>query len=102
MPLALEVIELTIDKDMNPFVLVPDRMNAGRKVYDAQLAHKRGQRADCGQPYALAVRTAVPNAVRGALQPLRWDAFVVSRNSAHNKFTSNKLPIVTATFGPLA
>jgi hypothetical protein len=89
---------------MNPFVLVPDRMNARRKVNDAQLAHDRGQRADWGQPGTTMCpgcpdRGAEASSRRASASPL--SAFVGSRNSAHNKFTSNKLPIVTATFGQL-
>ena len=34
--LALEVIKLAVDNDMNPFVLVRDQLIAGREVNDAQ------------------------------------------------------------------
>ena len=34
--LALEVIKLAVDNDMNPFVLVPDWLIAAREVNDAQ------------------------------------------------------------------
>jgi hypothetical protein len=69
--LALEVIELAVDNDVNPFVLVCDRLITGREVNNAQPRMTETDALVWGEPGALAVRTAVPKAVRGALQPLR-------------------------------
>ena len=69
--LALEVIKLAVDNNMNPFVLVRDRLIAGREVNDAQPRMTETDALIGGQPGALAVRTAVVKAVRGALQSLR-------------------------------
>ena len=44
--LALEVIKLAVDNDMNPFILVRDRLIAGREVNDYSAAHDRDRRAD--------------------------------------------------------
>jgi hypothetical protein len=74
--LALEVIEFSVHNDMKPFVLVRDRLIAGRKVNDAQTRMTETNALIGRQPSALAVRTAVVKAVRGALQPLRRNAFV--------------------------
>ena len=68
--LALEVIELAVDNDMNPFVLVRDRLIAGREVNDAQPRVTETYAVIGGQPSTLAVRTAVVKAVRGSLQAL--------------------------------
>ncbi len=70
-PLALEVIKLAIDNDMNPLVLVCDRLVAGREVNDTQPRMTETDAPIGGQPCALAVRTAVAKAIRGLLQPLR-------------------------------
>ena len=69
--LALEVIEFAIDNDMKPFVLVRDRLIAGRKVNDAQPRVTETNALIGRQPGALAVRPAVAEGVRGVLQPLR-------------------------------
>src|SRR5262249_43343382 len=68
--LALKVIELAVDNDMKPIVLVRDRLITGRKVNDAQPRMTETDALIRGQPGALAVWTAVVKAVRGALQPL--------------------------------
>jgi hypothetical protein len=60
--LALEVIELAVDNDVNPFVLVRDRLIAGREVNDAQPRMTETDALIRGQPGALAVRTAVVKA----------------------------------------
>ena len=69
--LALEVIKLAVDNDMNPLILVRDRLIAGREVNDTQPRMTETDALIGGQPRALAVRTAVAKAVRGVLQPLR-------------------------------
>ena len=74
--LALEVIKFAVDNDMNPFVLVRDRLIAGREINDAQPRMTETDALIRGKPGALAVRTAVVKAVRGALQPLHRNAFV--------------------------
>ena len=74
--LAFEVIKLAVDNDMNPFVLVRDRLIAGREVNDTQPRMPETDALIRGKPSALAVRTAVVKAVRGAVQPLRRNAFV--------------------------
>jgi hypothetical protein len=68
--LALKVIELAVENDMKLFVLVRDRMIAGRKVNDAQPRMTETDALIRGQPGALAVWTTVVKAVRGALHPL--------------------------------
>ena len=68
--LALKVIELAVDNDMKLFVLVRDRLIAGRKVNDAQPRMTETDALIRRQPGALAVWTTVVKAVRGALQPL--------------------------------
>jgi len=75
--LALEVIKLAVDNDMNPFVLIRDRLIAGREVNDAQPSMTETKALIGGQPSALTVRTTVVKALRGALQPLRRNASVV-------------------------
>src|SRR5258708_363810 len=65
--LALEVIKLAVDNDVNPFVLVRDRLIAGREVNNAQPRMTETDALIGGQPGALAVRTAMAKAVRGAL-----------------------------------
>ena len=74
--LALEVIELAVDNDMKPFILVRDRLIAGRKVNDAQPRMTETDALIERQPHALAVRTAVVKAIRYVLQPLRGNAFL--------------------------
>jgi hypothetical protein len=69
--LALEVVKPAVDNDMNPFVLVRDRLIAGREVNDTQPRMTETDALIGGQPCALAVRTAVAKAVRVVLQPLR-------------------------------
>jgi hypothetical protein len=44
--LPLEVIKLAVDNDMNPVVLVRDRLIAGREVNDAQPRMAETRRAD--------------------------------------------------------
>ena len=74
--LALEVVKLAIDNDMDPFVLVRDRLIAGHEVNDAQPRMAETHALIGGQPGALAVRTAMTKALRGTLQPLRRNAFL--------------------------
>ena len=69
--LALEIIKLAVDNEVNPFVLVRDWLIASREVNDAQPRMTETDALTMGQPDALAVRTAVVEAVGGALQSLQ-------------------------------
>jgi hypothetical protein len=62
---------LAVDNDMNLFILVRDRLVAGREINDTQPRMTETDALIGGQPCALAVRTAVAKAVRGVLQPPR-------------------------------
>jgi hypothetical protein len=77
--LALEVVKLAVDDGMNPFVLVRDRLIAGREVDDAEPRMPKTNALIGGQPNALAVRTAVVQAARCALQPLFSTMYDVRR-----------------------
>src|SRR5215469_9560772 len=57
--LVLEVIKLTIHSDVNPFVLVCDRLITGHQVNNAQPHMTKTGALVRGKPGALAVRTAV-------------------------------------------
>jgi hypothetical protein len=69
--LAFKVIKLAVDNDMNPLVLVGDRLIAGREVNDAQPRVTETGTVIGGQPDTLAVRAAMMEGFRGALQRLR-------------------------------
>jgi hypothetical protein len=69
--LAVEAIKLAIDSDMDPLVLVSDRLIAGHQVNDAQPYMTETDALVRGQPDSLAVGTTVAENVGGALQSLR-------------------------------
>src|ERR1700722_20194331 len=77
--LAFEVIELAVDDDVNPLVLVRDRLIAGGEVNDAQPCMTEPDALVGRRPNALAVRTAVVKGFGGALQSLRRNAFAVGK-----------------------
>ena len=69
--LALEVIKLAIDGDVNPVVLVCDRLITGHQVNNAQPRMTETDASILGNPDAAAVGTAVVKSFGHAVQPLR-------------------------------
>src|SRR5262245_2319269 len=69
--LAFKVIKLAVHNDMNPVVLIGDRLIARAEVNDAQPGMTKTGATIGREPHPLAVRTAVMESPRSTLQHLR-------------------------------
>jgi len=69
--LALEVVKLAIDRDVNPFVLVCNRLITGHQVNNAEPRMTETDALVPRNPDATAVGTAVVENVGSAIKPLR-------------------------------
>ena len=69
-PLPFEVIKLTVDDDMNAFVLVRDRLIPGCEVNNAQPRVTETDALIGRKPYALIIWTAMMEGFRGTIQRL--------------------------------
>ena len=74
---ALVVVELAVDDDVQPLVLVGDRLVAGRQVDDAQPGMPQADASMGGDPLPLPVRPAVVEPFGRAAEQLGRDRLAI-------------------------
>ena len=61
-------VELAVDRDVDALIFAGDGLIAGSEIDDAEARMPQGHPAVRGDPLALAIRAAMVEALRGALE----------------------------------